>query len=351
MPEHKLSLRAMLPSDSAAVADLIADFDGDITTRFLIDAYTAITAGSEYRTLGVVAEGAGVDGLVGMGTVRFSTVQFNDRVLPLAFLDGLKVRREFRGKGLGHELASWRVQQAREAYGEDCVIATGMLQENLASRGVARKWSREFVEPIQVLILPTRSRPPASLRGITVREIQASEYAEFAAKQNSFFKDYNLYAQGDPESLAKLLGISLGGIKPYRIYVAADASGNLLAGAQVWLRGALKVDTINQLPAPLLLLNSILHILPPDRTIRDLSMSGLWHAPGRLDIAQTLWETMRWQLGASGTILAITCDPRDPILDMIRLKPWHQPRPKIAMAIHGPFDIDRAKLIFGIGRV
>jgi hypothetical protein len=55
----------MQPSDSAAAAKLISDFDGDMTTRFLVDAYTAITSGTEDPTLGVVVERAGQDGLKG----------------------------------------------------------------------------------------------------------------------------------------------------------------------------------------------------------------------------------------------------------------------------------------------
>lgn len=54
MPAHNFTLREMQPSDSAAVASLVAGFAGDMTTRFLVDAYTAITCGTEYTTVGVV---------------------------------------------------------------------------------------------------------------------------------------------------------------------------------------------------------------------------------------------------------------------------------------------------------
>src|SRR5688572_32016115 len=93
---EEFTLRAMQPSDSAAVTELITEFDGDLTTHFLVDAYTAITAGTEFQTEGVVVERAGHAGLVGMGTVRFGRVQFNGETLPLAFLDGLKVHQDFR---------------------------------------------------------------------------------------------------------------------------------------------------------------------------------------------------------------------------------------------------------------
>jgi len=278
-------------------------------------------------------------------------VQFNDQVLPLAFLDNLKVREEFRGQGLGYQIASWRIQQARETFGNDCVIGTGMLQENLASRGVAKKWCREFVGPLHVFVMPTRLQAPKSPSGITVREIETREYEEFATKQNTFHKNYNSYMPGDANSITRLLQISPGGKKIYRIYVAVDASGTLLAGAQVWFRGLIKSDTINNPPTPLRILNRVLHLLPADFVIRDAAVTGLWHSPGQLQAAQYLWEMIRYLSKDQATTIAAGFDPRDPIQAAIKLKPWHQPRPKIMIAIHGPTPIDRDKLIFSYGRV
>jgi len=112
MNSQKFTLRELQSSDSPALIKLLTEFDGDLTTRFLVDPYNAIIHGTENRTRGVVVETAEYDGLVGMGTVRFSKVQFNGEVLPLAFLDGLKVQKEFRGHGLGYQIASWRIQRA-----------------------------------------------------------------------------------------------------------------------------------------------------------------------------------------------------------------------------------------------
>ncbi|HMD81532.1 MAG TPA: hypothetical protein VKE92_09520, partial [Anaerolineales bacterium] len=118
MSNYKFTLRELQPADSPALSKLINEFGGDLTTRFLVDPYLAIISGTEFRTRAVVVECAGYDGLVGMGTVRFSKVQYNNEVLPLAFLDGLKVQKEFRGNGLGYQIASWRIQKAREEFGD-----------------------------------------------------------------------------------------------------------------------------------------------------------------------------------------------------------------------------------------
>ncbi len=341
----------MQPSDSPEIVNLNTDLGGDLTTRFLIDPYTAITAGTEYRTIGVVVETAGYEGLVGMGTARLSRVQYNGQMLPLAFLDNLKVRAEFSGQGLGYQIADWSIERAREMSGEKCIIATGMLQDNHASRGVAKKWCREFIGPMNTLIMPVRSQAPKSLPGITVREIEAHEYEDFAVRQNDFYKGYNLYMPGDANSIAKLLDISPDGKKPYRLFVAVNTAGNLLAGAQTWFRGILKCDTINRPPMPLRILNSVLQFMPTDFVIRDAVVAGLWYDPNQLHIAQYLWEMIRWLSRDQATTIAVGFDPRDPAQEVVTLNPWHQPRPRIAVAILGPTPFDHDKLIFSLGRV
>jgi predicted N-acetyltransferase YhbS len=346
------AFRTMQPADSAAVARLITEFDGDLTTRFLVDAYAAIACGTEFETVGVVVEAAGTDGLIGMGTLRLGRAQFNGEVLPLAFLDGLKVQKAFRGQGLGYQLAKWRVEHARQTLGERCVIATGMLHDNHASHAVAKKWCREFLESgIHALILPTRSRPPRAAAGIRVQDLASRDFEAFAAGQNRFYQGYNLYPPASAESIARALAISVEGRSPYRFFAALDPSGNLLAGAQAWARGLLKADTVNNPPPPLRLLNRLLPLLPPDFVIREVAVSGLWYAPGQARAAAHLWETIRWECRQQGNSLALSLDPRDPVRQLIRLRPWHQPRPKITIAVHGPAPIDRSKQVFATGRV
>jgi GNAT superfamily N-acetyltransferase len=350
--DYKFNLRAMQSSDSKAVANLVTEFDGDLTTRFRLDAYTAIISGMENPTLGVVVECAGYDGFVGMGTVRFNKVQYNGKIVPHAFLDGLKVHKDFRRQGLGYKIAEWRIQKAKAAYGDQCVIATGMVQENIASHAVAEKWCREFIEPaFDVLIVPTRRRRPKNLAGITVRTMEPKEYEEFAAKQNRFYQHYNLYPVSDANSIANARDLSAEGRKPYRFFTATDSRGNLLAGAQTWARGILKSDTINNPPVPLRILNRVMHLLPSDFTIRDISVSGLWYEPDQIHVAQFLWEMIRWECREQGTTIIASFDPRDPTRQVVMLKPWNQPRPKVTIAIQGHDAINREKLLFGAGRV
>jgi GNAT superfamily N-acetyltransferase len=342
----------MQPEDSARVARLVTDFDGSLITTFLVDAYTAITAGAVEETLGVVVEAAGVGDLVGMGTVRFARAQFNGEVLPLAFLDGLKVHKDFRRQGLGYQIAAWRIEQARQRYGNQCLIATGMLQENHASRAVAQKWCREFIDSaLNVLILPVHWRKPRLPAGIRVVEIQPAQFEEFAHHQNHFYQDRNLYPPLDPASIAQTLAVSAGGRQPYRYYAALDRSGSLLAGAQTWARGLLKSDQLVQPPARLRLLNRAFPAVPPDFTIHSLNLTGLWYLARAEDAARSLLETIRWECRSQGTTLEAAFDARDPDQKLLNARPWHQPRPVITLAFHGPAPIERSRLLYAPGRV
>jgi predicted N-acetyltransferase YhbS len=352
MTVNKFSLRELRPSDSPALDKLISSFDGDMTTHFQVDAYSALICGTENLTLGVGVECTGVDGLVGIGTVRFSQVFFNGETFPLAFLDGLKVDKDFRGQGLGYQIASWRIQRARETWGEDCVIATGLLRSNAASRGVARKWCREFIDTAFLpLILPLRSRPPKPLKGVQVRELASDEYEQFTFKQNDYYKSYNLYPSGDIASITRTMAVSAEGKKPYGYFVAVDSHGNLLAGVKIWCRGLLKSDFFSKPPRPIRLLNKVTHFLPPDYILRDAAVIGLWHEPDQVRTAQFLWETLRWELRNQATTLALSLDPRDPLREVIRTKSLFMPRFEITVALHGPAPIDRSRILFGYGRI
>jgi predicted N-acetyltransferase YhbS len=352
MSTVNFSLREIQPSDSTELVKLITEFEDDLTTHFLVDAYQAIVHGTENRTTGAVVEEPGEDGFIGMGTLRFSNVQCNGQILPLAFLDGLKVRKEFRGKGLGYKIANWRVQKARAEYGEQCVIGTGMLHDNHASHAVAKKWCREFVESaFQVLIFPTRTSRSKSPAGIAFREIEPREFQEFSEKQNKFYRQYNLYPPSSPESIVHALGVTVDGRHPYRYHGVLNTTGNLLAGAQTWARGLLKCDTVNHLPKAVLVLNKFAHLLPADLTIRDVAVNGPWYEAGQEKAARYLWEMLRWACRDQGTTLTAGFDFRDPAAKLVPLKPWYQPRPQITLAVHAPTSLNRDQLLFASGRV
>jgi hypothetical protein len=99
------------------------------------------------------------------------------------------------------------------------------------------------------------------------------------------------------------------------------------------------------------ILNKVVHLLPSDFTIRDIAVNALWYEPDQIYVARFLWDMIRWEGKEQGTTIVASLDPRDPTREVLTLKPWHQPRPKITITIHGSNTINREKLLFAAGRV
>jgi hypothetical protein len=113
----------------------------------------------------------------------------------------------------------------------------------------------------------------------------------------------------------------------------------------------LKYDTVNHLPAAILVLNKLVHLLPADLTLRDVAVNGIWYEPGQERAGQYLWEMMRWACKDRGNIMSAGFDVRNPAVKVLTLRPWYQPRPRITYAIHGPAPLHRDRPLFTSGRV
>ncbi len=348
MTSSSFTLREMQPSDSGAVAGLMTE-DGDsaITTHFLLDSYTVLTQADQHKTVVMVAEAPNADGLAGLATVSFGQVQFEGELLPFASLDSWQVAQRFRKQGLASHLVQATIDYAEAEYGKDIVLRSGLASDNDASRATARKWCREFFEPIQARISPVRKRPAPKMAGVVVREAQASDYAAIVQQQNAFYADYNLYEPLTVESLAAILAHAPSGECSFHYWIAETNSGDLLAGALLRRRGLLMVDRINmrKMPLPLRLGNLLVRIVPADNTLREIGVDGLWYAPGQVAAAKHFWKSLRWDLRSMGTSLSIAYDPRSPLAQVFESKSPLEPSFQIAFAIRGPVPMSPDRFV------
>ena len=304
-------------------------------------------------TIGVVVEKAGENAFIGMGTVRFGTVQdITAKFCRLLFWMGSRFIRIFAAMVSDIKSPAGGYRKQRRNWGISVSSApacsmTIMLPMQLPVNGAGNlsNWA------CQVLFVPTVARKPKPPAGTGFHEIEPKEYQEFAGKQNKFYRQYNSYPPTSPETIVHALSVNVEGKRPYRYFAAVDTNGHLLAGVQTWARGLLKCDKVNHLPTVIRVINKLAHLLPPDFTIRDVAANGFWYEAGQERAARYLWKVLRWACRDQGTTLTAVFDIRDPAVKLLPLKPWHQPRFQITYAIRAPTSLNRDQLLFASGRI
>jgi GNAT superfamily N-acetyltransferase len=344
MPEP-FTLRPMTAADGEAVRHLMEDDPESggmqVTARFVLDpvqAWRALKPDME----GVVA--VAPDGrALGTATVSFEEVQYNGRVMPSAYLENLKVHHTARGQGIATALAQWRVGQAKARFGGgDGVILTTTSTDNVASLNTMKKWASQFYSPLAVSIRPMLNKAPQPPTGLSARKTPPEEYARMAEASNRFYADYQLYA---PMSADRLHGLTGGAPDVYTYYAVYDSSGAPVAGALAALRAAVVYDQIRNMPKPLRLASRILRIVPADGRLCSLEVNSLWHT--RLDAGHYLWRMLRYLYRQEASTATAVFDPRSPLSDVFRIRPWHMPKLELVTALHGPEPMDTAKPVCG----
>jgi GNAT superfamily N-acetyltransferase len=342
------TLRDMLPSDGPALKRLMENdpetADMSLTTRFQIDAYRAWTA-LKPNLAGVVAEALDTNEIVEAATVSFEDIQFEGDVLPSAFLENLKVHHAYRGQGLGSKLARWRIDRARQHFGEKGVILTGTTSDNTASQTVLKKWCKQFFGPLKVTPCSPLLNLPKPPTGITVRATEGRDLAEIAEKSNRFYANYNLYAPLSAEKLEATLKIEPQG-NHYRVVV--NSSGAITAGAMMSERAILMVDEFRNVPPPLRVINRFAHIILADNRQRLMEVGHFWFDD--LASARYLWDSIRWEFRERASSVSIGYDPRGPFKDVVSIKPWHMPKIDIVIAINGPTIMGSHRLVANVLR-
>jgi GNAT superfamily N-acetyltransferase len=343
-------LRPMEPADGPAIDVLMRNEAQTtaiaITTHFRHDVYKAFLA-QHPSLFGVVATSPDRDGLVGMATAFIDEVVVDGRVWPCAHLENLKVRDDVRRQGLGGRLAEWRITEALRRFGGDGFVITGIEASNSASLATARRWSTQLLGPVRILVARVATKPPHD-RGMRVRPLDAGDVGDVdavVAGVNSFYSDYQLYPRQTRETLATSLApTAIGVIRQYRM--AMDDRGAIVAGAAVTERFKVMEDHIDKVPRPLELLGRILPVFPPDRIIRTLELSLVWHAPGRLDAGRFLWDAIRFEWRDRVTHVAGQADPRGSLMNVLHIGRTIIPRLQVMVPLQGPIPVDENRPIY-----
>jgi GNAT superfamily N-acetyltransferase len=344
------TLRQLTPEDSLKYGKLITESPDTgairVSQRFEIDPYITVI-NAHPGSVGVVAETPEYDGFIGAGLVRLGRCQWEGRDVPYALLNTLVVHPNFRRRGVASQLAKWREEYARQQFGGEEGVTFAIIQKNnTGSELTAKKWYRQFLaDRLIVIPMNVRSKPPAQMTGFIVREISGNEMEEVAAKQNRFYKNYNLYPTETAENLVHWCNESPFDTPFHHYFVVTDRSDNILAGAGLSENGRMRKLIVEHVPPMLEFLNRFLTAVPADRVMRELNLSRIWFGEGQLKAARYLFETIRWEWRDKGTSIMNSADARSPIMEVYAVRPWTI-KSGGGVALRAPTDMPEDRLIY-----
>lgn len=345
------TVRELTAADSDNIVQLMLEGGGMMATHFIKPAYDVITQATEHETVGFGIDDPSTGLLVAMATASFGELQYEGRVLPYATLHSWQVHSQHRGKGLGAKVVMGSIEYARERYGDEIVLTSGTSQDNKASIALASKWADTFSHNIVAGVLPVRKSAPRALKGVTVRELEPSEYAGYAEKSNTFYADYNLYEPLSEAYLHKLKNHQPGDKPMFRIFGAFSANGEIIAGVYLRNRSSLVYDLVDNPPIHIKFIAQSLGMIGTDNKINSMSAVGLWFMDGQLNAAKYLWQMMRYLNKDNITMIGIPHDKRSPVAQVVEPKPWHFiAKFSIVSSIKGPVSLDPNRLLFNYGQ-
>jgi GNAT superfamily N-acetyltransferase len=298
-----------------------------------VEAWAALRPELEW----VVAESD--DGLIGGGQVVFGETVVEGKVLPRATLASLMVHPAHRRRGLAKAITRWRLERA----GPDAVIVAAIQTGNEGSFANARTWATQiFGTAVIPVFRATRGRPAA--HGLELREPRDdAEWDEAAAGLERFEDGWNLRTPRTGASLRERSARTLDGERLQHCVVAVERR-RVVGGFELFENARLQTLVFEHLPLELRALNLLVRVLPRDGELRQSSISQIWFAPGRADVASALWAHARSLASEAGNAIGTTFDARSPLRALVPVRPW-TPKAKSAIAVRSPVRLSEDRLV------
>lgn len=345
-----INLRLLTPRDYPGLTSLLQTSPDagqiQIAPYYYLDAYTSFTLQNK-DAVGVIAEDTETNEIAGAGFISFGRGNVSAGQKNYAFLKGLVVHPTYRRQGIGAQLASKRLQLARERLGSDGLIIATIQKSNAASLSVAGKWGRPLPTVVTGGATKMARRAPEPLPGIQVKSMNQANNEDLrilTQQANQFFMNHDFYEPETADTLKTWMESNPFDSPFCHYYVATDSVGQFLAGAKVIEQYRLVEMHVKEIPTYMRLLNKMLKVIPENGIMKQLMVSSLWFSPGRLREAQYLWETIRWEWRDRATTIVSFYDSRSPVAEVVRLPAW-MPRANMSLYVSQPELVSSDRLV------
>ncbi len=188
-------------------------------------------------------------------------------------------------------------------------------------------------------------RPPGVHQGWQARAAMMAEWPALADNLNRFYADCEYAPLFSAESLQTWLNYAPAEQPLHTMYVVVNSNGELLAGCGVSQTYRVREMHIERLPTSMQIANRLLQVVPADGVMRPISLSHLWHQPGRADALRYLWHTIAWQERGQANALVAYYDPRSQLPAILGLSRW-LPKGRLTLVTWQNQPSDSSKLIF-----
>ena len=128
------------------------------------------------------------------------------------------------------------------------------------------------------------------------------------------------------------------------LWVAEDASGNLLAGVATTEARRVSILHVDAMPRSMRLVNALIHVVPAGGRVEQVALDWMWLRPGSEKAAHALFETVRWWARDRGNMVFASFDRRGPLRRMVGAPFW-MPQTQFSMAIRSAEPIRPDRLI------
>ena len=218
---HGLTERPLVPSDAAAVTDVIAAQELHDIGEVVIEEADIV---GEWQRPSYDLAGGSVGVLDGDRLVAYAEVMHGDR-------GDAAVHPDYRGRGLGTALARWMQEKAREK--GSTVIGMPVPQGSpgdllLESLGYHVRWNSWVLQLPAGATIPRRDLPEGyAVRAATVDDhracwtVQEDAFLEWSEREREKFEDWEAEIPRRP------------GFEPWQIRVVTDPAGEVVAVAVV----------------------------------------------------------------------------------------------------------------------